>query len=143
MADNAWEEQLIADIRANGGRPSSGPLAGHPLMLMYSTGAKSGQRRRSILTYSRDGDDYIVAGTNGGNPDHHPSWLANVEADPNVTLEVGNQEMDATAAQVDELERARLWDNHVAQLPWFGAYPEKITGRTIPVIRIHPKAASA
>ena len=72
MADNEWEDQLIADIRANGGRPSSGPLAGHPLMLMYSTGAKSGERRRSILTYSRDGDDYIVAGTNGGNPDTIP-----------------------------------------------------------------------
>ena len=60
-----------------------------------------------------------------------------------MTLEVGNQEMDATAAQVDESERARLWDNHVAQLPWFGAYPAKITGRTIPVIRIRSKAASA
>jgi len=143
VADSEWEDQLITDIRAHGGRPSAGPLAGHPLMLMYSTGAKSGERRRSILTYSRDGDDFIVAGTNGGNADRHPAWLTNVEAQPNVTLEIGDQTVEATAQPVDEPERTRLWDNHVAQLPWFGAYPEKITGRTIPVIRIHPKAASA
>ena len=48
-----WEENLIADLRAHGGRPSAGPLAGHPLLLMYSTGARSGERRRSILTYHR------------------------------------------------------------------------------------------
>ena len=63
----AWEEQLIADVRAHGGRPSEGPLAGHPIMLLYSTGAKSGERRRSIVTYSSDDEGYVIAGTNGGN----------------------------------------------------------------------------
>ena len=135
----AWEESLIADVRANGGRASQGPLAGHPLMLCWSTGAKSGERRRSILTYSRDGDDYVVAGTNGGNKTHHPKWLPNIHADPNVTIEVANETIEATASEVTGPERDRLWDQHVAQLPWFGKYPEQISERTIPVVRLTPK----
>lgn len=132
---NAWEESLIADFRANGGRPSEGPLAGHPLLLMYSTGARSGEKRRSILTYSRDGDDYVVAGTAGGGP-RTPAWIANVTAAPNVSLEVANETFDATATISEGPERERLWNQHVDQLPWFGAYPDQITNREIPVVRL-------
>jgi deazaflavin-dependent oxidoreductase (nitroreductase family) len=139
----AWEEQLIADLRANGGTPSQGPLAGHPLMLLWTTGVKSGERRRSILTYSKADGGYVIAGTNGGNKFKHPSWLANVHADPNVTIEVANQTIEATATEVTGPERDRLWDEHVAQLPWFGKYPEQITERTIPVVRVTPKGAAA
>ena len=135
----AWEDMLIADLRANGGRPSQGPLAGHPIMLLFTTGAKSGLRRRSIVTYSRDGDAYVIAGTNGGNRAVHPNWLANIHADPNVTLEIGTDAVAATAAEVTGDERDRLWAGHVAQLPWFGKYPEQITERVIPVVRITPK----
>lgn len=135
----AWEEQLIADLRANGGRPSQGPLAGHPLMLLWTTGAKSGLRRRSILTYSKDADGFVITGTNGGNRAKHPSWLANILADPNVTVEVANETMDATATEVTGPERDSLWDQHVVQNPWFGKYPEQITERVIPVVRVAPK----
>jgi len=135
----AWEEQLIADVRANGGKPSQGPLAGHPIMLLYTTGAKSGERRRSIVTYSTDGDGYVIAGTNGGNRSKHPSWLANIHADPNVTVEVANQVFKATATEATGDERDRLWDQHVAQLPWFGKYPTQITERVIPVVRLAPR----
>ena len=133
---SAWETALIDDHRANGGTPSQGPLAGHPLMLMYSTGAKTGERRRSILTYSRDGDAYVVAGTASGAP-VDPKWVANVEKDPNVELEVANETFGATAEVFrDGPERDRLWDQHVAALPWFGDYPAQSGGRLIPVIRI-------
>jgi deazaflavin-dependent oxidoreductase (nitroreductase family) len=138
MSDvSQWEEDLIADVRANAGRPSGGPLAGHPLMLMFSTGAKSGLRRRSILTYSRDGEDYVVAGTNAGGKTH-PAWLANLKADPAVTLEVANETLPATAHVTTGNERARLWDQHVAQLPWFARYPDLVGSREIPVIRLVP-----
>lgn len=134
---NPWEDSLIADIRANGGRPSGGPLAGHPLLLMWSTGAKSGQERRSILTYSRDGQDYVVAGTKSGAPED-PLWVANVTAHPRVRLEVANETFDADAtAFPDGPERDRLWGQHVADLPWFGKYEEQVTTRTIPVVRLH------
>lgn len=136
---NAWEESLIADFRANGGRPSEGPLAGHPLMLLFSTGARSGERRRSILTYSRDGDAFVVAGTAGGGP-KTPAWIANVAADPDVSIEVANETFDVTATIAEGAERDRLWDQHVEQLPWFGAYPATVTNRVIPVVRLTRRA---
>lgn len=140
---NPWEEQLIADVRANGGRPSDGPLKGHPIAIMWTTGAKSGERRRSIVTYSRDGADLVIAGTNGGNATKHPAWLANITANPRVTLEVANETYDAVAEEVRSAERDRLWASHVAQLPWFGKYEAQISGRTIPVVRLRRAAALA
>ncbi|HUQ44321.1 MAG TPA: nitroreductase/quinone reductase family protein [Candidatus Limnocylindria bacterium] len=130
----AWEEQLIADLRANGGKPSGGPLAGHPILLMYSTGAKSGLRRRSILTYSVQGDTYVVAGTASGSP-VDPAWIANVAADPTVELEVANEVFAGRAEVVDPAERDQVWAEHVAQLPWFAKYQEQVE-RTIPVVRL-------
>ena len=135
----AWEEMLIADVRANGGRPSQGPLAGHPIMLLYTTGAKSGERRRSIVTYSSDADGYVIAGTNSGNRSKHPAWLANIHANPGVQIEVANEVLEAMATEATGAERDRLWAQHVTQLPWFGKYPDQITERTIPIVRLTPK----
>ncbi|HTK46273.1 MAG TPA: nitroreductase/quinone reductase family protein [Patescibacteria group bacterium] len=134
-AASAWEEALIADLRANNGRPSSGPLAGQPLLLLWSTGAKSGKQRRSILTYSRDGQDYVVAGSKSGAPTH-PAWYYNVQANPEVTVEIGTEKFAATATVEEGAERDRLWAQHVEQLPRFGDYPAQTGGRVIPTIRL-------
>src|SRR5439155_11045040 len=86
MADwdkDAFEDQLIADMRAHAGAVTAGPLAGHPLLAMTSKGARSGQPRRAILTFSRDNGDYIVAGTAGGSP-KAPNWIHNVRSNPDV-----------------------------------------------------------
>jgi deazaflavin-dependent oxidoreductase (nitroreductase family) len=133
---NTWEDDLIADLRAHAGVVTKGPLAGDPLLIMTSTGAKTGESRRAILTWSRDGGDYIVAGTAGGSTSD-PAWLPNVRADPNVSVEAeGRAPIEATAFVVeDAAERDRLWDQHVAALPHFAAYPEQ-TGRVIPVVRL-------
>jgi deazaflavin-dependent oxidoreductase (nitroreductase family) len=132
---STFEDQLIAEMRANDGKVLSGPLAGHPLLVMTSRGAKSGAPRRAILTYHRDGDDYIVAGTAGGSKSD-PAWLHNVESDPEVTIDVDNQQSEATATTVIEgAERDRLWDDHVKALPWFADYPAQ-TGRLIPMVRL-------
>lgn len=136
----SFEDALIADMRAHGGRVTTGPLAGRPLLIVTTTGAKSGEPRRSILNWSRDGDDYIVAGTAGGSP-KDPAWVHNVAANPDVTVEVDNTTFEATA-RIDEAEQERLWDQHVAAMPWFAAYPEQV-GRPIPMIRITPTAAPA
>jgi deazaflavin-dependent oxidoreductase (nitroreductase family) len=131
----SFDDQVIADMREHAGQVTQGPLAGHPLLIMTSTGAKSGQPRRALLTWSRDGDDYVVAGTAGGSP-VPPAWLANVLADPVVTIEVGNVRGPATATAVLEgAERDRLWRQHVDALPWFAGYPEQ-TGRVIPMVRL-------
>lgn len=136
---NSFEDQLIADMRANGGKVTQGPLKGHPLLVMTSRGARSGEPRRAILTYSRDGGDYIVAGTASGSTTD-PAWLHNVRADPEVELEVDLQPMAAVATTiVDGPERDRLWEQHVATLPWFADYPAQ-TGRVIPMVRLTPRS---
>jgi deazaflavin-dependent oxidoreductase (nitroreductase family) len=132
-----WEDQLIAELRANDGKVTSGPLAGHPLLVMSSRGARTGVGRRAILTYHRDGDDYIVAGTAGGSK-KDPAWIHNLEADPDVDIEVGKAQFDAKASIVqNDAERQRLWDDHVRALPWFADYPAQ-TGRVIPMVRLTP-----
>jgi deazaflavin-dependent oxidoreductase (nitroreductase family) len=137
---SSWEDSLIADLRANGGRPSTGPLAGHPLLIMASTGAVSGLPRRAILTYTRDGDDYIVAGTKGGAPTD-PVWVSNLRAHPEVSIEVNNETFAATATVIgDGPEQERLWAHHATELPWFAPYPEK-SGRVIPMVRLSPTRA--
>jgi deazaflavin-dependent oxidoreductase (nitroreductase family) len=135
---NAWEEQLIADMRANGGEATSGPMTGHPLLIMTSRGARSGEPRRAILTFHRDGDDYVVAATASGSP-KDPAWFHNLEADPDVTVEAKNKVFDATATIATGSERDLLWDDHVKALPWFADYPQQ-TGRIIPMVRLTPKA---
>jgi deazaflavin-dependent oxidoreductase (nitroreductase family) len=128
-------------MRAHDGAVTSGPLTGHPLLVMTATGAKTGEPRRSILTYTLDSGDYIVAGTASGSPSD-PAWVHNVEANPNVTIETGNRTFDATARVVDEDERARLWEQHVLALPWFADYPAQ-TGRDIPMVRLTPVSTEA
>ena len=136
-AANTFEDDMIADMRANGGAVTAGPLAGHPLLIMTSVGAKSGQPRRAILTFSRDGSDYVVAGTASGSKSD-PAWLRNVYANPNVTIEAeGRPPVEALASIAGAAERDRLWDQHVAALPDFAAYPEQ-TGRVIPMVRLTP-----
>jgi deazaflavin-dependent oxidoreductase (nitroreductase family) len=109
-------------------------MAGEALLLMTSKGARTGQPRRAILNYSRDGDFYVVAGTAGGSPTD-PAWVSNVQASPEVEVEVGNEVYRATARVADRADQARLWNQHVASFPRFAPYPEQ-TGRVIPMVRI-------
>ncbi len=141
MTDDAasnWEDALIADIRAHGGAVTAGPLAGHPLLIMTSTGARTGESRRAILTFSRDGADYVVAGSAGGAPTN-PNWLPNVAANPDVEVEAEGRTFHARATVADGADRDRLWEQHVATNPHFAAYPEQ-TGRVIPMVRLTPLA---
>lgn len=132
----AFEDNLIADMRAHDGKVTTGPLAGNPLMVMTSKGAKSGKPRRAILTFTRDGADYVVAGSKGGAP-NDPAWLHNVQANPKVTVEAENRMFDATASVTSGADRDRLWERHVAALPAFAEYPAK-SGRVIPMVRLKP-----
>ena len=137
----AWEAALLEDMRAHDGQVTQGPLAGHPLLILTSTGARSGEPRRAILTYSQDGGDYIVAGTAGGSPTT-PGWVHNIAAQQQVRVETGNRTFGATASVIaDGPERDRLWDQHVATLPWFADYPAQ-SGRVSPMVRIAPSPES-
>jgi deazaflavin-dependent oxidoreductase (nitroreductase family) len=131
-----FEDNLIADMRAHGGAVTTGPMAGQPLLVMISTGAKTGEPRRAIVNFHRDGEDYVIAGTAAGSP-NDPAWVGNVRADPNVTVEAEGRTFRATASLADGTERDRLWNQHVAALPRFAAYPEQ-SGRVIPMVRLTP-----
>jgi deazaflavin-dependent oxidoreductase (nitroreductase family) len=133
---NSFQARVIEDMRAHDGNVTQGPLAGHPLLIMTSTGSKTGLARQAILTYSREGSDYVVAGSAGGAPSD-PAWIANVRANPEVTVETGNRTFQVTAKLIEGPERERLWAQHVETLPWFGPYPEK-AGRVIPMVRLTP-----
>jgi deazaflavin-dependent oxidoreductase (nitroreductase family) len=135
-----WENGLIADMRGHGGTVTQGPLKGHPLLVMTMTGAKTGQPRRAILTYTRDRGDYIVAASKGGSP-KDPVWLNNLRVNPKVMIEVNTKTVPATARIVDAAEQRPLWTAHVAQLPHFAEYPKK-AGRVIPIVRLTPQQST-
>jgi deazaflavin-dependent oxidoreductase (nitroreductase family) len=127
----AYNRQLIEEFRANRGK-SDGPMAGRRLLLLNTTGARSGQRRTTPMMYIPDDDHLIVLASNAGAP-KHPDWYHNLVAHPEVTVEVGNETFDATAVVTEGPERQRIWTKVVAQYPFFADHQAKIT-RQIPVI---------
>jgi deazaflavin-dependent oxidoreductase (nitroreductase family) len=129
-----WNAQLISMLRDNNGEVPAGPMAGRPLMILTSKGAKTGKPRQAVLTFSRDDGRYVVAATAGGAP-VAPNWYHNVLANPAVQIEAKGETFNATATEAPPAERERLWALHVAARPEFAEYPEK-SGRTIPVITL-------
>ena len=123
---------LIVDFRAHKGEVTSGPFTGRPVLLLATTGAKSGESRLAPLVYARDGDRYVVAASKGGSPTH-PAWYVNLLANPLVTVEVGGEAFEARANVAEGTERDRLWAAHVAANPNFAEYQRR-TSRMIPVV---------
>jgi deazaflavin-dependent oxidoreductase (nitroreductase family) len=132
MDYEAFTRMLIEDMRAHAGQVTSGPMAGRPLMVLTTKGAKSGEERQAIVTYTRDGDRYVIAASKSGAPTN-PAWYHNLVANPEVTLEAGGETFKARATETTGDERQRLWDRHAAERPEFRDYPNK-TKRVIPVI---------
>jgi deazaflavin-dependent oxidoreductase (nitroreductase family) len=130
----AFTRAVIADMRANSGDVTTGPMAGRPLLVLTTRGAKTGESRTAILTYTRDGDQWVVAATKSGAPEN-PAWYHNLRAQPIVDVEVGGERFRARATETDPEERERLWARHVAARPEFADYPAQ-SGRTIPVITL-------
>ena len=131
-----FNRMLIDELRSTGGQVASGPMAGRPLLILTTTGARSGEPREAVLTFTRDGDRYVVAGTAGGSP-RNPAWFHNLIANPSVRVEARGSAFQARATVADEAERQRLWKAHVAERPEFAGYPEQ-TGRVIPVVTLEP-----
>lgn len=133
MDYEAFTRNLIADIRANG-RATSGPMAGRPLMVLTTTGAKSGQEREAIVTYTRDGDSYVIAASKSGAPTN-PDWYHNLRANPEATVEADGENFRVRATEATGAERQRLYDQHAQERPEFRDYPNKTT-RVIPVFTL-------
>ena len=122
---------MIEDFRANGGKVE-GQFAGAPLLLLNTTGAKSGLPRTNPLAYMADGDQLAVVASYAGGP-NNPPWFYNLVANPEVEVEVGHERFRATARIADEPERTELYGKMAAAMPVFSEYQSK-TQRVIPVI---------
>ena len=131
---NDFNQQIIAEFRANGG-VVGGRFAGAPMLLLATTGAKSGQRRTTPLVYLPDGDRFVIIASKGGAP-RHPDWYHNLMAHPDTTVEVGTETVPVAAVEVTGEERDRLYARQAALRPAFAEY-ETRTARTIPVIALH------
>jgi deazaflavin-dependent oxidoreductase (nitroreductase family) len=139
MAD--YNKALIDDLRAHGGHASNGIWVGRDVLILTTTGAKSGTPRETPLAYTRDGDRIIIVASKGGAPTN-PAWYHNILANPRVTVEVEGKRFEATAMVAEGPERRRLYDQHAAVHPSFREY-EARTDRVIPVVILQRKAASA
>jgi deazaflavin-dependent oxidoreductase (nitroreductase family) len=125
--------------RLSGGR-WGWSFAGAPMIFLRTTGARSGQPRSVPLQAARDGDAWLVTGSNAGQH-RHPGWVANLRADPRAGVVLRDREVPVRAEEItDPAERDRLYGVMVAQWRTYAGYP-KHTDRTIPVFRLRPLAA--
>jgi deazaflavin-dependent oxidoreductase (nitroreductase family) len=128
---NDFNQSLIEEFRANDGKVT-GVFAGRPLLLLTTTGAKSGRPRVSPLVYTTDGDRIVTIASKGGAPTN-PDWYHNLVANPFVTVELPGETFQARATVIEGEERQRLYDAQAALMPGFAEYQQKTT-RQIPVV---------
>jgi len=117
--------------RLTGGRVAS-TVKGVPVLLLTTTGRKSGEQRTVPLAYFADGDAYIVIGSKGGSPTH-PAWYLNVEAHPEVEVEIGSERRRLRARRASPEEADRLWPPILERAPLYSKYRAK-TRREIPLV---------
>lgn len=128
-----WNDKVIAEFRANQGRVG-GQFDGAPLLLLHSTGAKSGQERVNPMMYQAVGDGFAVFASKAG-ADTNPDWYHNLRAHPQARIEVGTETIDVTARVLDPEERAPIWEEQKTRYPGFADYERK-TDRVIPVVML-------
>ncbi|MFD9904405.1 nitroreductase family deazaflavin-dependent oxidoreductase [Streptomyces sp. NPDC059063] len=116
-------------------------VMGVPCLLLDYRGRRSGQWRRTVLIYGRDGDDYLIVASNGGAP-AHPLWFVNLQDEPDVRLRVGRERFTARAETLSREEKARVWPGLVELFARYAEYQRK-TERDIPVVRLRRTARSA
>ncbi len=132
-ATNEWNKTIIEEFRANQG-VLGGDFEGAPVLLLHTTGAKSGVERVNPMMYlNENGRVYVFASKAGA--DTHPDWYHNLRAHPKVSVEVGTEHYDAMARDVEGDERARVYAEQASRFPGFADYQAK-TSRVIPVVEL-------
>jgi len=132
---NDWNKRVIEEFRSNGGKVG-GQFEGAPLLLLHSTGAKSGEERVNPIMYQSVGSDMAVFASKAGAPTN-PDWYHNLLANPQATVEVGTDTVQVTARVASDDERDRIWTRQKTEYPGFADY-EKATSRQIPVVILSP-----
>jgi deazaflavin-dependent oxidoreductase (nitroreductase family) len=131
-AMHEFNQNLIKEFRTNGGKALNGPFVNAPLLLLTTTGAKSGRPFTTPLVYTKDGHRIVIIASKGGFPTH-PAWYHNLKANPATTIELGKDKFQAKATITKDPERQRLFDAQAKLMPAFNDY-QKATTRQIPVI---------
>ncbi|MBX7434041.1 nitroreductase family deazaflavin-dependent oxidoreductase [Mycobacterium sp. Y57] len=124
---------IVEEFRANGGKVG-GPFEGATLLLLHTTGARSGEPRLSPLAYLTVDDKMLIVGSYAGAP-KNPAWVHNLRADPRAHIEVGADAYDVTARELPEAERDATYPKLTALAPMFAEYQAKTT-RPIPLFEL-------
>ena len=132
-----FNQQIIDEFRANEGRVG-GMFESMPLLLLHHEGARSKTKRVNPLAYFVDDGRFVVIASKGGAP-RNPAWYWNLKANPDVTIEVGTDEIEATASEATGEQRERLFRAQADRFPQFDDYVQKAAGRTIPVMVLTPR----
>ena len=109
-------------------------------LILHTTGRRTGQLRKTPLSYIKDGDTYIVIASDGGSP-HHPDWYLNLLEGPDAEVDVGGRRSQVHAETVTGEERERLWRQAVAAYAGYAGYQAR-TDRQIPVVRLSPTTST-
>lgn len=132
---NDWNAKIIQEFRANAGKVG-GNFEGAPLLLLHTTGAKTGQERVNPMMYRKIDGGYAVFASKAAAPTN-PDWYHNLVANPSVQAEIGTTTVALTARVANDAEREPIWAAQKAEYPGFAEY-EKRTTRQIPVVILEP-----
>jgi deazaflavin-dependent oxidoreductase (nitroreductase family) len=122
--------------RATGGR-IGGRVQGMPVLLLNTSGRRSGKSRTTPLLYVRDGARYVVVGSNGGSS-YVPAWWLNLRSSPEAEIELGREHIRITARQASPDEYVRLWPEFTSRYAGYAKYATR-TERKIPVVILEPR----
>jgi deazaflavin-dependent oxidoreductase (nitroreductase family) len=131
----AFNKAIADEFRTNDGKVG-GQFEGADLLLLTTTGAKSGQPRLSPLAYFRIDGKLIIIGSFAG-ADVNPAWVHNLRANPSAHVEIGTESSDVVARELPTAERDQLFSQITAAAPGFAEYQAKTT-RVIPVFELQP-----
>ncbi|PZC41703.1 MAG: protein of unknown function (DUF385) [Chloroflexi bacterium] len=134
---NEFNTQVIAELRANQGK-AAGPFEGAPMIILHTTGAKSGGARVKPLMYQAVGQNFAVFASYAG-ADKSPAWFHNLVAHPDITVEVDGATLAVTARVTEGAERESIWTTQKQRYSVFADYEAK-TDREIPVVLLERQA---
>ncbi len=137
-AVNDFNTQMIEEFRANHGK-LGGPFQGATMLLLHTTGARTGKERVNPVAYQPLGDNFAVFASKAGAPTN-PDWYHNLLAHPDTTVEVGDDTIEVTARVATGDERERIWERQKRDMPGFANYEQKTT-RQIPVVVLERSGA--
>jgi deazaflavin-dependent oxidoreductase (nitroreductase family) len=136
--------RLIASVHEFWYRMTDGFIGGNfmgtPMLLLTTTGRKTGTRHTTPLVYLEEGDDIVVIASNGGS-DRDPQWWLNLKANPDATIQVGRKRTNVRAEAATADERVRLWKKITSRYSQYGKYGQR-TSREIPVVRLRPQSSN-